>query len=139
MRKTISGGVQLAARRASLGVTNKEIPMANQKYLCIQRSVPGNRQPPSPAQMQEMYAVFSAWKEKFKANIVDMGGKLMPGGKILTADGVTDGPFVEAKEIIGGYMVIVAENYERALEVARESPGLMMPGSSIEVREMAGP
>jgi hypothetical protein len=86
-----------------------------------------------------MYAVFSAWKEKFKANIVDMGGKLLPGGKILTASGVTDGPFIEAKEIVGGYMVVLADNYERALEVARESPGLGMPGSSIEVRELAGP
>jgi hypothetical protein len=116
--------------------------MPTQKYLFIQRnarSPAGKQEPPSPAQMQEMFAVFSAWKEKFKDNIVDMGGKLEPGGKILTASGVTDGPFVEAKEIVGGYMVVVAESYERALEVARESPGLMMPGSSIEVREMAGP
>ena len=109
------------------------------KYMCIQRSAPGKKEPPSPAQMQEMYAVFSAWKEKFKANIVDMGGKLLPGGKILTASGVTDGPFIEAKEIVGGYMVVLAEDWERALEVARESPGLGMPGSSIEVRELAGP
>jgi hypothetical protein len=88
--------------------------------------------------MQEMYAVFNAWKEKFKDNIVDMGGKLKPGGKILTASGVTDGPLIEVKEIVGGYMVVAAENYERALEVARECPGVLMPGSSIEVREMAG-
>jgi hypothetical protein len=89
--------------------------------------------------MQEMYAAFSAWKEKFKANIVDMGGKLAPGGKIVTASGVTDGPFVEAKEIVGGYMVVSAESYDRALDVVREGPGLMFPGSSIEIREMAGP
>jgi len=113
--------------------------MPTQKYLCIQRSAPGKQEPPSPAQMQEMYAVFNTWKEKFKVNIVDMGGKLKPGGKILTASGVTDGPLIEVKEIVGGYMVVAAENYERALEVARECPGLVMPGSSIEIREMAGP
>jgi hypothetical protein len=113
--------------------------MPTQKYLCIQRSAPGKQEPPSPAQMQEMYAVFNTWKEKFKVNIVDMGGKLKPGGKILTASGVTDGPLIEVKEIIGGYMVVAAENYEGALEVARECPGLVMPGSSIEIREMAGP
>ena len=78
--------------------------------------------------MQEMYAAFNAWKEKFKDNIVDMGGKLKPGGKVVTASGVTDGPFVEAKEIVGGYMIVAAESYERALEVAREMPGMMMPG-----------
>ena len=113
--------------------------MPTQKYLCIQRSLPGKRQQPSPAQMQEMYAVFNVWKEKFKANILDMGGKLKPGGKILAASGVTDGPFVETKEIVGGFMIVAAESYDRALEVVRECPGVMMPGSSVEIREMAGP
>lgn len=107
------------------------------KYLCIQRSVPGKRERPSPAQMQEMYAAFNAWKEKFKDNIVDMGAPLTSGGKVLRSSGVTDGPFIETKEVVGGYMVVSAENYERALEVARESPGLSSAGSSIEVREMA--
>ena len=63
--------------------------------------------------MQEMFAVFNAWKEKFEANILDMGDKLKPGGKVLTASGVTDGPFVEVKEIVGGFMIVSAESYER--------------------------
>ena len=69
-----------------------------------------------------MYATFNAWKEKFKANIVDMGGKLKPGGKVLTASEVMDGPLVETKEVIGGYMVIAAESYELAAEVVRDAP-----------------
>ena len=89
--------------------------------------------------MKQMYAVFNAWKEKFEADIADMGSGLKPGGKVVTAAGVTDGPFMESKEIVGGFMVVSAESYERAVEVARESPGLMMPGSSIEIREMMGP
>jgi hypothetical protein len=113
--------------------------MASQKYLLIQRSAPGERQPPSPAQMEEMYAFFTAWKEKFKDRILDMGGKLKPGGVVVTASGVTDGPFVETKEIVGGYMLVIAESYDHAIEVARESPGLTGPGSSIEIREIAGP
>ena len=108
------------------------------KYLFLQRSVPAKREPPSPAQMQDMYAAFNAWKEKFKENILDMGGQLMPGGKVVTTSGATDGPFVEAKEIVGGYMLVSAESFDRALEVAREMPGLM-PGSSIEIREVASP
>jgi hypothetical protein len=87
--------------------------------------------------MQEMYAAFDTWKEKFKANIVDMGGKLRPGGKILTSSGVTDGPFAEAKEVVGGYMVVAAESYDRAVAVARECPGVVRPGSSVEIREIA--
>jgi len=46
------------------------------------------------------YAKFNAWKEKFKDRIVDMGGQLKAGGKIVTSEGATDGPFVEAKEVI---------------------------------------
>ena len=84
-----------------------------------------------------MYAVFQAWKEKFKANILDMGDSLRPGGKVVSATGVTDGPFVEAKEIVGGYMIVSAESYERAIEVAKEGPGMLAPGSSIEIRELS--
>ena len=113
--------------------------MPTQKYLVFLRSAPGKQEPPSPGQRQEMYAAFNAWKEKFKANIVDMGGRLKPGGKILTASGVTDGPFAEAKEIVGGYMVVAAESCDRALEVARECPGVLRPGSSVEIREIASP
>jgi hypothetical protein len=89
--------------------------------------------------MQEMYAVWNAWKEKFKANILDMGGKLKPGGKSLTASGVTDGPFVEAKEVVGGYMIVTADSYEDALEVAKGMMGMMMPGARIEIREISSP
>src|SRR5690242_21814227 len=107
------------------------------KYLFLQRSQPGNRQQPSPAQMQDMYAAFNAWKEKFKDNILDMGGKLMPGGKVVSTTGATDGPFVEVKEIVGGYMFVAAEGVEHAIQVAREMP-MLMPGSTIEIREVAG-
>jgi hypothetical protein len=113
--------------------------MATQKYLLFQRGVPGEHKPPSPAEMQQMYAAFNAWKEKFRDNIVDMGGRLAPGGKILRVSGVMDGPLVEAKEIVGGYMVVVADSYEHALEIAGGCPGLIAPGSSCEVRQIMGP
>ncbi len=113
--------------------------MPKQKYLCIQRSQPGKGEKPSPAQMEEMYAKFNAWKEKFQENIVDMGGKLKGGGKIVTSEGATDGPFVEAKEVIGGYMIVSAESLDVAIEVARQCPGVVSPRSSVEVREINSP
>jgi len=114
--------------------------MTTRKYLVIQRSIPGKKEaPPSSAQMQEMYAAFNSWKEKFKAEVADMGAKLKPGGKVVTPSGVSDGPFVETKEIVGGYMIVAADNYDRAVEVARECPGLMSPGNVVEVREIATP
>ena len=114
--------------------------MPKQKYLCIQRSSGGScEEPPSPAQMEEMYAKFTAWMEKFKDNLTDLGGKLTEGGKIITSEGATDGPFVEAKEVVGGYMIISADSWEEAMEVVRESPGVGMPGSSVEIREIHTP
>ena len=111
----------------------------SKKFLLLQRSQPGNQQqPPSPAQMQDMYAAFNAWKEKFKERILDMGGKLTPAGKVVTTAGATDGPFVEVKEIVGGFMFVSADSIEQAMEIAREMP-MLMPGSSIEIREVAGP
>ncbi len=85
-----------------------------------------------------MYAKFDAWKEKFQENIVDMGGRLK-GGKVVTSEGATDGPFVEAKEVVGGFMIVSAESLEEAIEVARGCPGLVSPGSGVEVREINTP
>ena len=97
--------------------------MPKQNYLCMQRSQPGQDkgEKPSPAQMEEMYKKFNDWKEKFQDNIVDMGGRLK-SGKLVTTEGVTDGPFVEAKEVIGGYMIVAAESLEEAIEIATGVP-----------------
>jgi hypothetical protein len=116
--------------------------MPTQNYLCIQRSQgapAGKREAPSPAQMEQMYAQFNAWRETFKDNIVDLGGRLKSGGKIVTSEGEVDGPSVEMKELIGGYMIIAAETLEEAADVARQCPGVIRPGSSVEVREISTP
>ena len=109
--------------------------MAMKKYLCVQRSIPGKGEKPTPAQMEQMYAQFLSWKAKFQDNIVDMGGRL-GSGSVVTAQGVTDGPFVEAKEVVGGFMIVAAASLAETIEVARASPGVGSPGASVEVREI---
>ena len=111
--------------------------MSQRKYLVLLRSQPGQGQAPSPEQMQKMYAAFNAWKEKYKNEILDMGGKLKPEGKVVRTSGVADGPFVEAKEIVGGFMIVGAEDYDGAVRVASECPAVLAPGTSLEIREMA--
>jgi hypothetical protein len=111
--------------------------MPSQKYLFLHRS-PTDQSPPSPARMQEMFAVWKAWMEKFKTQVVDVGGKLKSSGKVLTATGAVDGPLVETKEIIGGYMIVTADSYDAALEMAREMFPMMGSGTRIEIRELAG-
>lgn len=109
-------------------------------YLCVQRSQPGQKkgEKPSPSDMQEMYAKFGAWQQKWSENIVDMGGRL-GSGKMVTENGATDGPFAETKEVIGGYMIVTAEDLDQAVEIASGVPGLVGPGSGVEVREIHTP
>ena len=113
--------------------------MPAKKFLCIQRNDPKQlpQHPPSPQQMQEIQAAFNAWMDKFKANITDLGGRLEPTGRTLTQTRVIDGPFPESKEVIGGFMILTADNYERALEIAKSFPGAICPGASIEIREIS--
>ena len=109
------------------------------RYLCLQRVLPGgDSQKPSPAEMQAMYGKFNEWREKFQKNLTDMGGKL-GAGRLVTTQPPPDGPFVEVKELVGGYMVVTAANIEEAIQVASGCPGLVRPGSGVEVIEIRGP
>lgn len=108
------------------------------KYLCLQRGIPGSAPAqPSPSEMQAMYAQFNDWREKFRTNIADLGGRLGEG-RVARHHAVSDGPFVEVKELVGGYMIVSATSLEEALEIARLCPGLVSPGSGVEVIEIRG-
>ncbi|MGC0422496.1 YciI family protein [Embleya sp. AB8] len=52
------------------------------------------------------------------------------------APAVTDGPYLEAKEFLGGYYLIECESRERAVELAGMIPDAKVPGLGIEVREV---
>ncbi|HEU5074727.1 MAG TPA: YciI family protein [Polyangiaceae bacterium] len=110
------------------------------KYLCLQRSLPSSAEAekPSPAQLQAMYAKFNEWRETFQENLVDLGGRL-GAGRVALPDPKLDGPFVELKELVGGYMVVSAASLDEAVEVARACPGLVRPGSGVEVIEILTP
>jgi hypothetical protein len=114
--------------------------MSKRKYLVLARGSarPAGQPGPSPEQMQQMFAAYNAWKEKFKNEILDMGDKLQSDGRVVTAAGVADGPFVEAKEVVGGYMIVSAESYDGAVDIVRACPAMQMPGAVMEIREMAG-
>ena len=92
----------------------------------------------SPDEMQAMFAQWKSWKQKFDSEIVDLGDGLKPSGAVLKASAVTDGPFIEAKEVMAGFSIVQASSLARALEIAKECPMTHVPGASIEVRELAG-
>jgi hypothetical protein len=110
------------------------------RYLCLQRAVPGGDEGdsrPSPAEMQALYAKFTAWREKFRDQLADPGGRLGVGR--LVGSTPPDGPFVEVKELVGGYMIVSAASLDEAAVVARECPGLVRPGSAVEIIEIHAP
>ena len=58
--------------------------------------------------------------------------------RVSTAGGsakVTDGPFAEAKEMVGGFFIVKADSLEAALEIAKDCPDLPL-GGSVEVRDV---
>lgn len=62
------------------------------------------------------------------------GARLEPAGKVLKPGGVvTDGPFVEIRERLGGFIVITANDLEEATTLAHGCPALDADGS-VEIR-----
>src|SRR5580658_3668579 len=104
------------------------------KFLFIYRESTESRAKPSPEEMQALQGAWYAWMQKFSSAIVPGGDGLKHSGRVLKAGLVTDGPYVEAKEIIVSFAIIQAENYDAALAIARACP----PGHTIEIREFAG-
>jgi hypothetical protein len=84
----------------------------------------------------------NSWWDKWHAagKIVKGGAELQPASTAKTvsagADGlptVTDGPFLEIKEVVGGFIHLVAEDIDDAVAVAAGWPGIPL-GDRIEVR-----
>jgi hypothetical protein len=113
--------------------------MAKRRYLVLARNQSaGGEHTPSPEQMQQMFAAYKAWMEKFKDDILDVGDKLRPDGRLVTASGATDGPFTETKEVVGGYMIVSAENYDAAVKIVSACPAVHAAGACLEIRETVG-
>lgn len=64
---------------------------------------------------------------------LDGSGKLVKGG----TRSIVDGPFAEAKDVIGGYSIVIADSAAQAAELALGCPGLDDPDGSVEVRPVA--
>ena len=79
-----------------------------------------------------------AWGNKMKEQGILKGGEaLHPQGKRISGPGrvESDGPFVESKELVGGYYTISVENVEKAMEVAQDFPDYDL-GGAVEIREV---
>jgi hypothetical protein len=107
------------------------------KFLFLYRTSADPRDQPSATEMQAGYARWKSWMAKYAKEILDQpparsGPK--PGGAaaVCRAGAVTDGPYVEGKEIVGGWSFIEAGSLEHAAEIAKEVPLF----TSVEIREI---
>ena len=108
------------------------------KFLFVYRESTDPRAKPSPEEMQALGAAWGTWMQQFSSAIVG-GDGLKRTGRVLKAGLVTDGPYVEAKEVIASFSIIQADNYDAALAIVRECPAAAgSSGWSIEIREMFG-
>lgn len=79
-----------------------------------------------------------AWVEKLqKENRYVSGEALLPGGKTIKGSKkvITDGPYAEGKEVVGGYFVVNAKDLNEATEMAKACPDYDL-GGIVEVREV---
>jgi len=92
----------------------------------------------SPEQMQQVTQRWINWiTELDKAGqLADRGNRLKKAGKVVRPEGlVTDGPYVELKEAIGGFIVVKADNLDAAAAMAKGCP-IFSFGGNVEVREI---
>lgn len=114
------------------------------EYLLLLRDEPATFADLSPEEIQRIIEKYSAWAARLgEAEILVGGQKLADGeGRVMHKAGdapgldgrVTDGPFSEAKEVVGGYFLVRAESYDEAVEIARECPHVDY--GSIEIRRV---
>ena len=106
------------------------------KYMLILFEKGGEYDSMSPEEYQKEFEAHGKWMEELGERYVS-GEPLEPPA--LTVRGkekvVTDGPFVEAKELVGGFYIIKAESLAEAAEISKGCPVLRL-GGSIEVREI---
>ncbi len=91
----------------------------------------------SPEQRQKHMEKWVAWFKELdaKGHLKDPGHPLEASGKVVNGTGkvVKDGPFVEAKDVVGGYIVVEANDLAHATELSKGCP-ILEVGGSVEIR-----
>ncbi|MEO6002532.1 MAG: YciI family protein [Opitutus sp.] len=109
--------------------------------LLFRNSGPETHERLSAGERSALINRWNAWYDELAAS-----GKAVDGQPLeletrvvsgVAGNRVVDGPFAEAKEAIGGFVVLMVNNREEATQIAQQHPGLAY-GLVIEVRQMAG-
>ncbi|GAA3778359.1 YciI family protein [Plantactinospora mayteni] len=101
---------------------------------------------PAPADPMEISAEYAEALERYPAQVEELGGRGVAGYALqpsttataVRGDIITDGPFVEAKEVVAGFFVLEAPDLDVALKIAKLNP-VYLDGGGVEVRPLFVP
>ena len=106
-------------------------------FMYLFRSNPTAFRSMSPEQMQQAMKRWTDWKNELEkdGHIKLVGERLDGGGRVVRgkAKAVTDGPYVEVKDFVQGYLAIEAKDLDQATELAKGCPILDIDGT-VEIR-----
>lgn len=93
----------------------------------------------SPERIQQLMKPWADWFGSLAAQnkLVDRGNRLDGNGSVVKTSVVTNGPYVELKEAVGGYSIVKAKDLKEAAELAKGCP-IISVGGSVEVRTILG-
>jgi hypothetical protein len=109
------------------------------EYIFLFRGGDGKNLQQSPEKWQAHMEKWMQWmgnlseKGQFVgAQPLDASGRQVSGNKKV----VSDGPFMEGKEMVGGYLICKADTYDNAVDIAKGCPILEFEDGIVEVREI---
>lgn len=89
-----------------------------------------------PEDVQRAIDAFYVWIDhNVAAGRMRVGSRLLPDSRLVSRDEIIDGPFTEAKEVIGGFWFILAESLDAAAALMKENPCLQF-GLCFELRQL---
>lgn len=110
------------------------------EYVMLYRMDQASMPKPTPEQAQEMTKRWMDWIGNIhtKGQLIDRGNRLEPaaGRVIKPGNLITNGPYAEIKETIGGYSIVKAQSFDEVIEIAKGCPALTI-GGSVEIREVS--
>jgi len=110
------------------------------KYVLMYTNRPDLDEAVPKERIEQVYGEIFAWFEKNAAVLTDAGAELQDVSTATTVKSgdnqpvVVDGPFNEAKEVVGGFSVIDVPDLDAAIELVKTWPSLDFPGVAIEIR-----
>jgi len=107
-------------------------------FMMLFHSEPSPDMNPTPEQIQAEVKLWQDWMGGIGAQgkLKNPGDALGFQGKTMHPDGtITDGPYAEVKEIVGGYIVVSSETIEEAVQLSEGCP-VLANGGRVEVRDI---